>query len=300
VDATYLRIKNFADFQHYDPLKRTPPWIEQYTALLDDLDFLRLDEFTQRQLARIWLVAARSSSVTFDENQVVVPVVANDAQSLQRAISSVKKVPLAMLIRGGWLIPVDEEDLLSPAQIAAAPPRKKPRASKAAQPAADGGWDGFSDESDCNLAEHTNDVETLARRSHGASTTLDLSIEAEVSEVSEVSELDLASIPGRHSASELAPLGSGLADAIERARTASEQRSEGLPIEMEFQVGRLIRLIGDHADEGTRHVIERYAARLPQASLAKVIESLEFNHVEDRAAYAVGALRDEIAERNAA
>lgn len=74
---------------------------------------------------------------------------------------------------------------------------------------------------------------------------------------------------------------------------------ESLPFSNELLVARLMQRIGDQADQGTRQVVVSYARRLPQASLAKVIESIETQSPRDRAAYAVGALRDELGERAA-
>lgn len=76
----------------------------------------------------------------------------------------------------------------------------------------------------------------------------------------------------------------------------------GLPIENELLSARLMQAIGDHADQGTASQIRKHAAKLPPASFAKVIESLEIHgsNVRDRAAYAVGALSDELAERESA
>jgi hypothetical protein len=84
-----------------------------------------------------------------------------------------------------------------------------------------------------------------------------------------------------------------------RARTTDD----GLPINIDHEllVSRLMQRIGDDADTGTKHVVNSYAAQLPPASVAKVVESLELQggKVRDRAEYAVAALRSELAERNA-
>lgn len=74
---------------------------------------------------------------------------------------------------------------------------------------------------------------------------------------------------------------------------------ECLPIANELMVARLMQRIGSHADMGTKHVIVSYARRASEASLAKVVESLETQHPRDRAAYAVGALKSELGERAA-
>lgn len=93
-------------------------------------------------------------------------------------------------------------------------------------------------------------------------------------------------------------------DEVTRSRTsAGTQRQpqatdDGLPFEIKILVARIMEHIGDHADNGTRHVIETYAAQLPEASLAKALESSEHTAPEDRAAYIVRCLSGEIAERD--
>ena len=114
MDARYLRVKNWAKHQHYDPLKRRPPWIKFYNDLSSDGLFCELGEIEQWQLVRIWLVASRSTRYTTDPDSKygLVPVVANDAATLQRAIQSAKRVPLSKFIRDGWLVPVEECELV--------------------------------------------------------------------------------------------------------------------------------------------------------------------------------------------
>lgn len=68
---------------------------------------------------------------------------------------------------------------------------------------------------------------------------------------------------------------------------------EGLPFRNELLVARLMQRIGDHADQGTRHVVRALAEDLPEASVARVLESIELNRPTNPAAYAVAALRGE-------
>lgn len=75
--------------------------------------------------------------------------------------------------------------------------------------------------------------------------------------------------------------------------------TQGLPIKNELLTARLLGVIGDHADAGTRSVVRKYADQLPESSVAKVLESLQMNHPDNRAAYVVGALKAEIEERAA-
>lgn len=116
MEARYLRVKNHADKQHYDPLKRRPPWIKLFNNILggESGGFDLLSEQDQWQLVRIWLVASKSSAVTRDEKGRVVPVVSDDEKALRRSIMSLKRIPLEKFIRDGWLIPVSADELLGP------------------------------------------------------------------------------------------------------------------------------------------------------------------------------------------
>lgn len=250
MNASYLRVKNWGRHQHYDPLKRRPPWIKIYNDLLGDDDaFMRLDEETQWQLVRIWLVASRSSALTRDEEGGIVPAVANDTASLQRSIMSVRKVPLEALIRDGWLIPVSESELLTPADLPVEMPGKRRRRAS-------------------------------TRASAGASTDASGALRGRAEEVSDVGP----NVSGRPFSAD--------------ARTDEE----GLLFKNELLCARLLQRIGDHADKGTRTVLRSLAERASEASLAKVIESLDTHagEIRDRAAYAVGALRDEVCAREVA
>lgn len=79
----------------------------------------------------------------------------------------------------------------------------------------------------------------------------------------------------------------------------SELPPNGLPIDKELFVARLLNDIGPDQDIDTSDVVRALAARLPFGSLVKVHESLLTNHPDDRAAYAVGALKSELEELHA-
>lgn len=262
MEAAYLRIKNWGKLQHYSD--RRPPWIKLYQGLLgDDDDFARLDEATQWQLVRIWIVASRSSALTVDELGHQVPVVANDAASLQRSIQSLKRVPLAKLIREGWLIPVSDDEL-----VEAAPRKRKAIGDRSKIVAVE----GVNSDVDLVADAESDGVgasAALAPRKHDASALY---------RGRGTEGLDLASIRGRQSGTDDLP--------------------ESINPENLLLVTRLMHRIGDHADDGTHHVVTSYAAQLPPAALAKVIESIEITHPQNRAAYAVSALRCEIEERS--
>lgn len=61
----YISVRNWTGskgFQHYDPTKRgLPPWIKNYTRLLQDDDYLELSEHCALILHRLWLAYAQSA-----------------------------------------------------------------------------------------------------------------------------------------------------------------------------------------------------------------------------------------------
>ena len=56
-----MRVKNWAEFQHYRD--RRPPWIKLYHTLLDNQDFFSLTDRAARYLPLIWLVASETDGV---------------------------------------------------------------------------------------------------------------------------------------------------------------------------------------------------------------------------------------------
>jgi uncharacterized phage protein (TIGR02220 family) len=87
----YLRIKNWAEFQHYKD--RNPPWIKLHRALLDNYEFCSLQDAQKAHLVMIWIHAS--------QNDGLVP---KDAEFLQQKLS-IKKLDLDVLIAKGFLIP---------------------------------------------------------------------------------------------------------------------------------------------------------------------------------------------------
>ena len=79
---------------------------------------------------------------------------------------------------------------------------------------------------------------------------------------------------------------------------SSEAGLSTLPEEKELAVQKLLGAVGSDADEGTEFILKALARRLPEASLAKVLESLATNRgeVRNRAGYAVAALQSEFVE----
>lgn len=88
----YLRVKNWADFQHYKD--RNPPWIKLHRALLDDYEFAALPDVSKGHLVLIWLFAS--------QNDGRIP---EDAKFLQAKLSLKGLPDLEMLIIKGFLIP---------------------------------------------------------------------------------------------------------------------------------------------------------------------------------------------------
>ena len=111
----FLRVKKWREFQHYDPLKRRPPWIKFFNKVLEPgSDFQYLTEQEQWQLVRLWLLASRSDLLTLDEDgSTLVPVIPNDEPTLRRHALSAKRLPLAKFIQNGWLIEVDASAVAS-------------------------------------------------------------------------------------------------------------------------------------------------------------------------------------------
>lgn len=56
----WISVRNWRKFQHYDPAKRQPPWIKNYTELTDDDAYGGLTLRQRGLLHGIWLAYARS------------------------------------------------------------------------------------------------------------------------------------------------------------------------------------------------------------------------------------------------
>lgn len=70
----YVRVANWRTFQHYDPSKRTPPWIKQYTALLDASThptFADLSDHAKLVLHHVRLLAATIETEAEDEEPLI-------------------------------------------------------------------------------------------------------------------------------------------------------------------------------------------------------------------------------------
>ena len=87
----YLRVKKWAEFQHYKD--RNPPWIKLHRTLLDDYEFSCLQDASKLHLILIWVLAS--------QNDGRIP---EDAAFLQKRLSLSKPPDLETLINQGFLI----------------------------------------------------------------------------------------------------------------------------------------------------------------------------------------------------
>lgn len=93
----YLRVKKWDEHQHYTD--RDPPWIKVYNRLLDDYEFLAMDETSQAHLVKLWLLASRT------ENKIP-----NDIAFITAKIGAKTPVKIDVLIASGWLELSDGSD----------------------------------------------------------------------------------------------------------------------------------------------------------------------------------------------
>lgn len=54
-EERWISVRNWRKFQHYDPAKRTPPWIKVYTELMSDDAFLGLTPHQRGILVSTWM-----------------------------------------------------------------------------------------------------------------------------------------------------------------------------------------------------------------------------------------------------
>jgi hypothetical protein len=99
---SYISVRHWRRFQHYDPGKRQPPWIKLYTELLDNEDYLGLSLRRRAILHGIWLSYARSRCV-----------LGASSVRLGRMIgeTSVQKRDLNALVQAGFIEVVASKEL---------------------------------------------------------------------------------------------------------------------------------------------------------------------------------------------
>jgi uncharacterized phage protein (TIGR02220 family) len=88
----YLRVKNWAEFQHYKD--RNPPWIKLHRTLLDDYEFSCLQDASKAHLMLIWLFASQRDGL-----------VPNDPKFLKMKLGLYSDPNLKYFISHGLLIP---------------------------------------------------------------------------------------------------------------------------------------------------------------------------------------------------
>ena len=91
MDGGYLRVKNWAKFQHYK--HRAPTWIKLYQSILTDYQFQALPDQAKLHLILIWLFASNHDGM-----------VPNQPNFLRRALGLRRAPNLKMLINQGFLV----------------------------------------------------------------------------------------------------------------------------------------------------------------------------------------------------
>lgn len=61
-----IKIRNWDRFQHYDPKKRTPPWIKLHRQLLENRQWHALTGDASKLLVECWIIASESADGTID------------------------------------------------------------------------------------------------------------------------------------------------------------------------------------------------------------------------------------------
>jgi hypothetical protein len=106
----WISVRNWRKFQHYDPEKRQPPWIKNYTELLHSNEYLRLPPGTRSLLHGLWLEYASS--------RCQLPL---DTRSLSRRLNlRVTMQQLKSLSRAGFIDIVASDALAEGYQAASA------------------------------------------------------------------------------------------------------------------------------------------------------------------------------------
>lgn len=59
-DSGFIVVRNWGRFQHYDPAKRTPPWVKNHTDLTSNDEYRRLPGGTRAVLHGLWIEYAKA------------------------------------------------------------------------------------------------------------------------------------------------------------------------------------------------------------------------------------------------
>lgn len=92
----YLRIRNWEKYQHYKD--RRPPWIKFYVDLLDD-EAHRLTDKQFGQLAKLFLLAARTDNAILNEPVIIAHQIGTPVDELE----------LDVLIQKKYLVPTSSK-----------------------------------------------------------------------------------------------------------------------------------------------------------------------------------------------
>ena len=66
---TYIRVKNWKKFQHYKD--RCPPWIKLHVNILNDRQFVALDDASQSLLMLLWILASEDDGfIPYDKDDI--------------------------------------------------------------------------------------------------------------------------------------------------------------------------------------------------------------------------------------
>lgn len=101
----FLYIKKFREFQHYHT--RGAPWIKLYASLLEDPEFLSLNEAAQAQLMKVWLLASQFGHP-----------LPNNPKLIAGKIGTTGRFHLQAMIDAGFLIPGNEDASANASNIA--------------------------------------------------------------------------------------------------------------------------------------------------------------------------------------
>lgn len=91
MSASYLRVRNWSDFQHYSD--RSPPWIKLYNNLLSNYEFSCLRDASKAHLMGIWLLASQL------DNRIPY-----DPKWIAQRVNATSPVDFKLLIESGFLI----------------------------------------------------------------------------------------------------------------------------------------------------------------------------------------------------
>jgi hypothetical protein len=93
----WIEIKNWDKFQHYKD--RNPPWIKLHSSILNDYDFLCLQDASKAHLMLLWVLASQT------DNHIP-----SDLAFLEKRLCLTSKIKIDALQKLGFIRIVDEDD----------------------------------------------------------------------------------------------------------------------------------------------------------------------------------------------